>query len=57
MRRRSGDIICVCGKPIQGCGCGGTACPGWRHLGEWGGHYCGNQPEPKAHPREEAGDA
>jgi hypothetical protein len=39
------SVKCACGQRIQSCRCGGTECPGWRHAGEWGGHWCGTRPE------------
>jgi hypothetical protein len=38
-------VPCRCGKQIHPCTCGGTACPGWCHVGRAEGHWCGNKPE------------
>ena len=46
-------IICKCGKRIRFCACGGTACPGWVHVGINEGHYCGYDDTEKASPQDE----
>ena len=44
--RDASSVACRCGGGlVVPCGCGGSSCPGWRHVGPWGGHWCGRRPE------------
>lgn len=37
--------LCKCGKRIEPCDCGGTACPGYGHLPPQARHWCGTNRE------------